>query len=179
MTLIVNAFAGPGTGKSTFAGGLFNKLKTDGYNVEYVQEFAKTLTWEENWKALAHQSYVTGVQMYTQNMLLGQVEAIITDSPILIGMMYYNEPNKKIKKLFEKFVIESFKVQNNLNFFLNRVKGYNKAGRNQTLEQAKLIDEKTKEFLVLHDIPYMQIDGNNEGLNNAYAAVVNILRKGK
>jgi hypothetical protein len=161
------------------AGGLFNKLKSVGKNVEYVQEFAKTLTWEKNFKALAHQSYVTGVQMYTQNMLVGQVEAIITDSPILIGLMYYAEPNKKIKKLFEEFIIESFKSQNNLNFFLNRVKDYNKAGRNQTLNQAKVIDMKTKSFLKRYEIPYIEIDGNDEGLSKAFNAVVKILGKGK
>ena len=31
--------------------------------------------------------------------MLGQVEAIITDSPIITGLMYYKEPNQKIRKL--------------------------------------------------------------------------------
>jgi len=171
MTLIVNAFAGPGTGKSTFAGGMFNLLKTHGYNVEYVQEFAKTLTWEKNYGALSHQAYVTGVQQYTQNMLVGQVEAVITDSPILIGLMYYAEPNEKIKTAFETFVFESFMAQDNLNFFLKRTKAYNTAGRNQTHEEAIEIDNKTKALLQNHSIPYDEIEGNDGGLQAAFRTV--------
>lgn len=175
MTLIVNAFAGPGTGKSTFAGGMFNRLKSAGFNVEYVQEFAKTLTWEGNHEALKHQYYVTGVQMYTQNMLLGQVDAIITDSPIIIGLMYYKEKRKVIKDSFTSFVLESFKQYDNINFFLNRVKAYNPKGRNQTLEESIKIDKKIKKYLKNNDISYEEIDGNDDGLDVAYEHVANHL----
>jgi broad-specificity NMP kinase len=92
-TLIVNFFGGPGTGKSTFASGVFSKLKHLNYNVEYVQEFAKKLTWEKNNLALDNQFYVSGTQSYFQNMLIGQVDAVITDSPLLIGLLYYREKN--------------------------------------------------------------------------------------
>lgn len=172
MSLVINMLAGPGTGKSTMAGGIFNKLKTNGYNVEYVQEFAKTLTWEKNFLALSNQFYVSGVQKYTQDMLLGQVDAIITDSPIIIGLMYYKEKNKKIKKAFETFIVESFKAQNNINFFLNRTKKYNPSGRNQTLEEAIEIDNKIKQFLTDLDIPFTIVDGNNKGLKQAYNEVI-------
>jgi nicotinamide riboside kinase len=171
MSLIVNSFAGPGTGKSTFSGGMFKKLKTAGFNVEYVQEFAKTLTWEKNFEALRHQYYVTGVQMYTQNMLENQVEAIITDSPIIIGLMYNGEKNKKIKNLFNEFVYESFKRQDNINFFLNRVKKYNPKGRTQTLEESIEIDKKIKKYLKNKGIKFIEIDGNDDGLDVAYDLV--------
>jgi tRNA uridine 5-carbamoylmethylation protein Kti12 len=172
MTLIIGLLAGPGVGKSTMAGGIFNRLKTDGYNVEYVQEFAKTLTWEKNWLALSNQFYVSAVQKYTQDMLLGQVEAIITDSPIIIGLMYYKETNPVIKKAFETFIIESFKAQNNINFFLNRTKDYNPIGRNQTLAEAIEIDNKIKQFLTDLDIPFYTVNGDNSGLEEAYKEII-------
>lgn len=171
MTLIINAICGAGGGKSTLCGSLFGLLKRDGYNVEYVQEFAKTLTWEKNFEALKHQPYVTGVQMYSQNILLGSVEAIITDSPILLGIMYYEEKNQTIKKLFEKFVIESFKAQDNMNFLLNRVKKYNQSGRNQTETHARDIDSMLRVVLKDYEIPYTTIDGNESGLMTAYDTV--------
>jgi hypothetical protein len=178
MSLIVNFLSGPGVGKSTMAGGIFNRLKTNGYNVEYVQEFAKTLTWEKNFIALSNQFYVSAVQKYTQDMLLGQVDAIITDSPIIIGLMYYKENNKKIKKAFERFIIESFKQQKNINFFLKRTKKYNPIGRNQSLEEAIEIDKRIKKFLDDLDIPFEEVEGNNNGLKIVNERVVTIL-KGK
>ena len=174
-TLVINAMAGPGSGKSTFSGGLFNLLKESGYNVEYVQEFAKTLTWEKNYEALKHQCYVTGTQQYTQNMLVGQVEAVITDSPILIGLMYYQEPNMGIHKAFTDYIVESFKAQNNLTFYIERLKEYNPSGRNQTEDEAKEIDKRTLRLLNNHNIPYTTITGNRSGLEVAYGMVKTIL----
>lgn len=174
-TLVINAIAGPGAGKSTFSGGLFNILKEEGYNVEYVQEFAKTLTWEKNYEALKHQCYVTGTQQYAQNMLLGQVEAIITDSPILVGLMYYDEQNIRIRKAFTDYIVESFKAQNNLTFYIKRLKEYNPSGRNQSEDEAKEIDERVMSLLNNHDIPYTSIRGNRDGLIGAFGMVTKIL----
>lgn len=162
-TVIIGAFAGPGCGKSTFCGNVFGQLKQLGYNVEYVQEFAKTLTWEKNFEALNHQPYVTCVQQYNQNMLLGQVEAVITDSPLLIGLMYYRESDKRVKEAFEKFVIESFNSQYNMNFLLKRTKEYNTSGRNQTESEAVEIDKRVESLLKNNGIPYNEITGDAAG----------------
>jgi thymidylate kinase len=178
-TIIIGAVSGPGAGKSTFAGGLFNLLKESSYNVEYVQEFAKTLTWEKNHEALQHQSYVTGVQQYMQNMLIGQVEAVITDSPILVGLMYYDEKNKKIRKAFTDYIVESFKAQNNLTFYIKRLKEYNQSGRNQNEDEAKKIDKRTLRLLNDHNIPYTTINGDRSGLEAAYSMVKNILDRNR
>ena len=51
-TIVVNLFAGPGAGKSTGAAYIFSKLKMAGVDAEYVTEFAKDKTWEENQKVL-------------------------------------------------------------------------------------------------------------------------------
>jgi len=44
--LLVNLFAGPGTGKSTTMAGLFSELKFMGVNCEQAPEFAKEKVWE-------------------------------------------------------------------------------------------------------------------------------------
>lgn len=170
-SLVIGAVAGPGSGKSTFSGGVFNVLKEKGYNVEYVQEFAKSLTWEKNFEALKHQEYVTCTQQYMQNVLNSQVQAIITDSPIIIGLMYYQEKNKKIRNAFTKYILESFKSQNNLTFFIERVKKYNPIGRNQTEEEAIKIDNKILDFLKSYNIPYISIPGSRKGLNQAITII--------
>lgn len=175
-TFIVNFFAGPGAGKSTMAAGLFNKMKEYNWNVEYVQEFAKQLTWEKNFAALHHQPYVTGTQMYLQNMLLGQVDAVITDSPIIIGLMYLNNAGFsggiKSAKPFYDFVVASFKHQNNINFFIERSKIYNPVGRSQSEDEAKVIDDRLKKFLKLNDIPFTCVSGDSDGLHQASEEVL-------
>ena len=165
MTLIVNYFGAAGVGKSTTAANIFSRLKRLNYNVEYVQEFAKSLTWENNHTALSHQLYVTGTQSYMQNKLLGKVDAVITDSPILLGLMYYNEPNTKIYDAFYTLLMESFKVQNNINFFINRTKPYNPKGRNQTIEESLVIDDKILKLLAAEKIPYTMINGDDYGVD--------------
>jgi hypothetical protein len=157
------------------AGGLFNKLKTLHYNVEYVQEFAKRLTWEKNFRALEHQFYVSANQVYAQDMLCEQVEAVITDSPIILGLMYYKEPNLRIKKAFENFLVETFRFQNNINFFINRKKKYNPKGRNQNEKEAREIDVNIRSFLDKHQIPYHIVDGNDAGLKIVKNEVIKFL----
>jgi len=175
-TLIIGAVAGPGAGKSTFSGGLFNKLKTSGINCEYVQEYAKTLTWEKNFEALKHQFYVSGVQSYTQDMLIGQVEAIITDSPIVIGLMYYKEENDNIRKAFETYIVESFRRQNNITFFVNRKRKYNPIGRTQKESEAIEIDNRIKKLFQDNALSYIEVDGDDFGLDKAYNIVLKELQ---
>lgn len=108
-------------------------------------------------------------------MLLGQVEAIITDSPILVGLMYYDEKNPVIKKAFTDYIVESFKAQNNLTFYIKRLKEYNPSGRNQSEEEAKEIDDRVMSLLNNYDIPYTSIRGNRDGLIGAFGLVTKIL----
>ena len=54
---VINLFAGPGIGKSTTAAGVFWKMKTLGFKVELVTEFAKSLVYASDLK-LNDQLYV-------------------------------------------------------------------------------------------------------------------------
>ena len=49
---VINLYGGPGCGKSTVSSGLFYKMKSEGYCVEYVSEYAKDLTYEERYNIL-------------------------------------------------------------------------------------------------------------------------------
>ena len=50
--IVVNLFAGPGSGKSTTCAGVFAKLKLAGVNCEMALEYAKDKVWEERIKYL-------------------------------------------------------------------------------------------------------------------------------
>lgn len=163
-TLIVNLFAGPGAGKSTLASGIFYNMKMKSLNCELVTEYAKDKVWEENWTALGVQFYVSAKQFYRQEVLIGKVNAVITDSPILLSTMYNSEKDEKLRELFNSFIIGSFKRLNNLNFFIKRKKKYVTKGRMQTQEEAVEIDNKIIKLLDDNDIEYHAIEGTPEGL---------------
>lgn len=82
MTKVINLFAGPGAGKSTTAAALFVLMKTEGYKVELVTEYAKELVYAEDWETLNWQPAVTKEQDARQRRLVGKVDWIITDSPL-------------------------------------------------------------------------------------------------
>lgn len=174
-TLVVNLFAGPGAGKSTGAAYIFSKLKMLGYDCEYVSEFAKDKVWERNDEVFKSQFYITGKQVFKIKRCYGKVDIIITDSPIAIGAQYLKPGESKLGPA----ILEEFNNYNNLNFFINRVKGYNPNGRHQTLEEAKEIDEKTKNWLLCNDIPFETIDGNEFGYEQAVNFIESVLRYGK
>jgi hypothetical protein len=159
MTLIINLFGGPGAGKSTTRAGVFHTLKLVGLNVEEVTEFAKDLTWEKRHVSLGCQAYVFGKQYRNIFRLLGQVDAIITDSPILLSCIY---APASYPKSFRKFVYDMFTQLDSMNYYVRRVKPYNPRGRNQTLSEAMGIDDKVFAFLKRTKIPHKIIDGDRK-----------------
>ncbi len=163
-SLVVNLAAGPGAGKSTLASGVFHELKKLGVNCELVTEFAKDLTWEENYVALSNQLYVSANQIYRQERLENKVDVIVNDSPIFIGLFYYKSVNPTIDYHFKSLILETFNLKNNLNIFVNRLEGYNPIGRTQTLEQSKSIDDAMKQFMITNSIPFIEATKNQESV---------------
>lgn len=159
--IVVNLFAGPGAGKSTAAAYIFSQLKMKGINCELITEFAKDKTWEKNYSALRCQEYVFGKQSYKMDRCRDQVDVIITDSPLPLGIFYNQNP--VLGRHYESLVMDVFNTYDNLNFFINRKKPYNPVGRNQTEEEAKEIDERIKIFCQKHDISYLIKDGTELG----------------
>ena len=90
MTKVINFYGGPGSGKSTQASGLFYKMKAAGYSVELVNEFAKECVWEGNVPMLKDQLWVLAHQHRKLVRLRDKVDYIITDSPVLLSIVYRN-----------------------------------------------------------------------------------------
>lgn len=155
---IINLFAGPGSGKSTTAAGLFYLMKSNQYNVELITEYAKDLTWENRSYTLDNQIYVFAKQYHRIFRLTGKVDWIITDSPILLSIVYA----KQVPDSFKQLVLDTWNSQNNISFFINRIKPYSTVGRSQTKDEAVQIDNQIKEVLKKHKIIYKQINGDLE-----------------
>lgn len=159
---LVVGFAGqPGAGKSTIAAAIFSVLKKNGVNAELVTEYAKDKTWEHNMCALRCQEYVFGKQSYKLARCRDDVDVIVTDSPLFLGLMYKTDP--VLDESFDKVVINVFNSYNNMVYFVNRVKKYNPKGRNQTEKESDEIGVKTKELMERFGIEYKEIDGDGTG----------------
>lgn len=151
-TIIVNLFAGPGAGKTTCAWEIAAELKKTGRVVEYVSEVAKEYVWAERFDMLdgtaTHQKQLFEEQNARIQRLIGKVDIIVTDCPVLLYLVYLKEPNLA----FEKDVIEKFTSQNNFNIFIRRGKGFETAGRIHNLSQSTKLDEKVIRLLQEHNI---------------------------
>jgi nicotinamide riboside kinase len=152
-TLVINLTGGPGTGKSTLRAKLFVELKMMGIEVEESPEYVKDLVWEESFKKIENQVYIFGKQHNRLFRLQNKVKVIITDSPLLNSIIYYNGNNPH----FEPMIMWEFKQMNNLTLFLERSFEYVENGRMQNLEDAKKVDESYKNLLEKYNVEYTSI----------------------
>lgn len=172
-TIVINFFGGPGSGKSTLAASIFAKLKWSGINCELVTEYAKDKVWEKSFDVLRDQIYVSAKQNHRLFKLNGQVSVIITDSPLLLGIMYDNGNTKGLEEL----IFNQFNTYHNINFLLNRKKKYNPKGRTQTLDEAKVLDDEIKNILDKYKEPYHQVDGTEESVDSIVKLILKELDK--
>lgn len=159
MTLIVNLLGQPCAGKSTTAAGVFYRLKVAGVSVELVTEYAKDLTWEERHSTLKSQVYIFGKQLRNMERLIGKVDVIVTDSPLILSR-YYSEKLQpgRYPDSFHAFVTEQFKAMGGINYFLRRVGTYDPVGRNQDEFEADQIGTEVRGMLAAHGIAFQELD---------------------
>jgi nicotinamide riboside kinase len=158
---VINLLAGPSAGKSTNAFGLSWYLKAKRVNCEFVPEYAKEIVWEKNWSLLDDQIHIFGEQHRRQYRLLGQVEYMTTDSPLLLSTVYMREGLKKYKPHgdidhdFEDFVIDIFNRFENHNYYIDRGnRKFIQEGRTQDYERALEKDRQVRELLERRNIVY-------------------------
>ncbi len=149
MTIIVNLFGGPGSGKSTSAAGIFSALKRESISCELVTEYAKEVVWSENTSLLDDQKHIFDVQFERQRRLVGKVDYVITDSPILLSVVYYkrrmkalNQELNEYHQMMLDYFKSTFSIFSNMNWLINRAKPYQQVGRVQSEEEAKKIDDE-------------------------------------
>jgi len=152
-TLVVNLYGGPGTGKSTTAARVFAALKESGYTAELVTEFAKDLVWEGRSETLQDQVYILGKQSHRINRLLGKVDVIVTDSPLLLTYVYARNI-KPIPALALCTLAKSiYDEHRNLDFYLVRNEDYHPydtRGRYQSLSGAREVDRQVRKYVLTH-----------------------------
>jgi hypothetical protein len=150
VTIVVNLVGGPGAGKSTNAALVFGNLKLRGVNCELVTEFAKDLVWEDRLNCLDDQLYILAKQHHRLWRLRDKVDVVVTDCPLFLSVYYGAHRSAAFKAL----ALEAFHSFENATFFLERVKAYNPAGRVQSEEKARTIDQELWSLLAKHSVDF-------------------------
>lgn len=159
-TIVINAFAGPGAGKTTSCLEVAEKLKKQGFVTEYVQEYAKELVYDNNLIMLdghyEHQFDILKEQVKRINRLYGKVDFILTDSPVLLNNTYLNEDKSTNDYVaYCENVKKIYTLYDNFNYFVERDKSaFEEEGRIHNLEQSIVIDDELKNTLHNNQIDF-------------------------
>lgn len=177
MTLTVNFFASPGSGKSTMAAALFAMLKDQFYvNCELCGEYAKDMVWEGRTEIFKNQFYIAAKQYHREQRLLDKVDVIISDSPLILSLFYTPE---HYPASYKDFILQTSAQSNSINFLIKRVKPFNPKGRNHSEKQAAGIQEEIIEFLDEQGIEYIPVDGTIAQLDKILIPVLKRLDSDK
>lgn len=154
---VINLYAGPGAGKSTLASAVFSEMKRHNFNVEFVHEFAKDCVWEQHAQIFTEQDYIFAHQHRMIRRLVDHdVDFAIVDSSIVLGLLYMPSwyPTS-----FTQFVLDVYHTYDNINIVLQRNPdfGYDATGRNQTVDEALVIDQQIVQLLASHGLPYHSV----------------------
>lgn len=147
--LVVNLYAGPGSGKTTLAHAVTGRLKMMGTPlvIEYVGEYAKRLVFEDRRAAMANQILILGRQFQELGNLWGKADIVVTDGPVLHGLVYgeklaYTDP-------FFDLAIWCDRQFQTMNVFVERLETlpFESVGRLQDLEESRRIDQQILDML--------------------------------
>ena len=151
-TLIINFYAGASAGKTTCAWLVAGELKKRNIVTEYVSEYAKELAWDGRRDLLDgsfnNQLKILNEQNNRIQRLIGKVDVIVTDSPILLGYMYAKERKDELLSIAKSH----YESNNNFNLFIKRGEHYEQEGRLHTLQESIEVDNNTLKFLKDNEI---------------------------
>lgn len=174
--IVINGYGGPGAGKSTACMEITAALKKEGYNAEYVQEYAKELVYEKDMEMLdgspEHQYEILKEQTRRMDRLYDQVDFIVTDSPVMLNTIY----NKQLTPEYESFVNELQEEYINYSFFMERdVSNFEEEGRIHNLTESIEKDNEIKDMLQRNEIKYKTY--NHENVNEIVNDAIDFYEK--
>lgn len=164
MTKVINLFGGSGIGKSTTAAHLFAEMKYRGMHCELVREYVKMWAWQKRQVGPFDQMYLLGKQSKYESILYGNVDYIITDSPLLLCPIYeiHHSGQELVGPAALNFIADAkTKGVEHINFVLSRNEHFDTRGRYETKEQAEAIDNCILNYLNDRAIPYHEIKADD------------------
>jgi nicotinamide riboside kinase len=177
-TKIINLVGSPSSGKSIIAALLFTELKMMHKRTEYVQEYAKTLVWQNKLDELANQYNVTMEQYKMIKAVNGKVEYICLDSPLLLGIYYnrYNPDNVSNIEKTDKMILNKIDEFDNIYIFIERNKEfpYEIEGRIHNERESNEISLHLIEILKEFRIPYKSFRSDKSNIQEMIKYILEI-----
>lgn len=169
-TKVINFVASPSSGKSLMAALIFSELKMKHYKAEYIQEYAKSLVWQNRLDELANQYNVSLEQYKMIKAIDGKVQYICLDSPLLLGLYYnrHHEDNVCDVEKTERMILSKMSEFDNIYIFLERNEEfpYETEGRIHNEEQSQQIAIELVEMLKRLGIQYRSFRSDRRNVND-------------
>lgn len=162
-SLVVNLYGGPGAGKSTTALQLVAELKKQGLHAEYVSEVAKELVYAKAFDkldgSLENQKKILAEQKNRLDMIAGNVDVAVTDSPLMLNTVYLKEQSKE----HLSDVLSQYNEYNNFNILISRDTSvpFENEGRIHNLEESMEKDGEILSLLESNNIEFERFDRDN------------------
>lgn len=164
---VIEMIAGPGAGKSSAALLLAGHMKARGYKVEYVREVAKDLIHDGHTRSprdpslpdhsmFTEQDWILATQnnLY-RRMLAHDIEYLVTDTSLLLGLIYKED---WYPESFKDYLMDVYQSYTNITFYVERGNiPYVQDGRNEDSEQAKQKDKEASYLLQYLKVPYVTV----------------------
>ena len=173
MSKIINLYSRPGGGKSSIASGLTYELKKRHLTVNNPYEFAKELSWENNLTAINDQLFVLANQHHGIVKSYNKVDYIVTDSPILLSLIYKNKytdnkyPSYLYDEYFDKLILNIHRSYDSINIFLDSDRtSHNNLERFHDIIESKKIDKEILNMLKVNDVDFKTIKLNDDTVKN-------------
>ena len=162
--IIVNLLSPPSGGKSTTRAGIFYFLKVAGIRCEEAIEYAKGKVYEGSDPVLKNQIYVFGKQHHMTTRCMGQVNVIVSESPLLLSIVYDEEYSEHPSSALKALVLEEHSKFINMNYYLVKPKDrpYEEYGRTQKEAGANIIGDRILRVLGENNIPYKTLESTHE-----------------
>jgi hypothetical protein len=165
MTTIINLFNGPSGGKSTAARLTAAQFSIAHKRVEYVSEYVKGWAWEKRPIGPFDQLYFFGQQAKKEYALLGNVDWIITDSPVALCLIYARKYSpRKLSAGLEQMCRGYYDTVHDMGHSLLNIRlvrddtlPYDQDGRFEDLTEALEVDAQVKLLLDWMQFDYIEL----------------------
>ena len=167
----INFYGPPCSGKDTAASHVFSKMKIDGYNVEFINEYVKQWTYIDRKPRAWDQVYLAGKQLQLEHTaLVAGFDYIVSPSPLFLTGYYTVQLDCKVSNsvldIFRAFEEE----YPSLHIFLDNSKIiYDEVARFHTKAQSDDIGAELMMFLSKEVGDFHVVDSTD--LDKIYAIV--------
>lgn len=174
---VINLYGGPSSGKSTLMAGIFYSMICLGYNIEMCPEWIKWAVFKRDAYSFKHQEYIFAQQLSQLKCIAEYgVPLIVTDSPILLSLIYGNTVDSPLAHLIK----EQYEQFENINIFVQRAFPYRTSSRVNAEDIAKEIDVKCRDLLQSGIVKqWEKVKGNQQGLVDSIKLIRTLYREGK